>query len=372
MKEASTATDEPLESGQDEFSSKYHFESFESPVMKPLVIIEKRDFDCQTVLEDESDESRKELVTRDVQVQANLQRSISISREVQTYKSKLSHMQTQTQGRVTRDMSVTAKPISREASIFAKPTVRDFSGSCSLSIEKDSMSVSLLTLGVKSTQESGNTSISKATDTAGLVVSSDVAVSVSICDPQVTKVKPEETSVYPIISVEAASEEMAEDDSHACREEIVVNTNGTEELESTRRKTLLRQDTYTECKTEVQSSTTVEVMSDNERLSSQNLTDTSKCYLEMRRPSLSSDTEAYGAASYEGMVTEDESLHQYMITEKSSYHYTSRNTNREKASPSKEMKAAIKVVNDLLQKHPRSNLKTQLKSATGVIQQEWF
>lgn len=36
------------------------------------------------------------------------------------------------------------------------------------------------------------------------------------------------------------------------------------------------------------------------------------------------------------------------------------------------MQAAIKVVNDSLQKGQNKNLKNQLKNATNIIQQEWF
>lgn len=36
------------------------------------------------------------------------------------------------------------------------------------------------------------------------------------------------------------------------------------------------------------------------------------------------------------------------------------------------MQAAMKVVNDVLQKNQNKNMKNQLKSATMIIQQEWF
>lgn len=36
------------------------------------------------------------------------------------------------------------------------------------------------------------------------------------------------------------------------------------------------------------------------------------------------------------------------------------------------MQAAMKVVNDSLQKGQSKNLKNQLKNATNIIQQEWF
>ena len=39
--------------------------------------------------------------------------------------------------------------------------------------------------------------------------------------------------------------------------------------------------------------------------------------------------------------------------------------------PSKEMKAAMKVVNDSLNKYP-SGLPRHLKNAANIIQQEWF
>ncbi|KAK6620193.1 hypothetical protein RUM44_006594 [Polyplax serrata] len=44
---------------------------------------------------------------------------------------------------------------------------------------------------------------------------------------------------------------------------------------------------------------------------------------------------------------------------------------REKIKPSKEMKAAMKVVNDSLIKYP-NGLPKQLKNASNIIQQEWF
>lgn len=43
-----------------------------------------------------------------------------------------------------------------------------------------------------------------------------------------------------------------------------------------------------------------------------------------------------------------------------------------RAIPSKEMQAAIKVINDSLQKSHNKNLKYQLKNATNIVQQEWF
>lgn len=43
-----------------------------------------------------------------------------------------------------------------------------------------------------------------------------------------------------------------------------------------------------------------------------------------------------------------------------------------RAVPSKEMQAAIKVINDSLQKSHNKNLKYQLKNATNIVQQEWF
>lgn len=36
------------------------------------------------------------------------------------------------------------------------------------------------------------------------------------------------------------------------------------------------------------------------------------------------------------------------------------------------MQAAMKVVNDSLQKNQNRNVKNQLKNATNIIQQEWF
>lgn len=43
-----------------------------------------------------------------------------------------------------------------------------------------------------------------------------------------------------------------------------------------------------------------------------------------------------------------------------------------RAMPSKEMKGAMKVVNDSLQKNQNKNIKNQVKNATSIIQQEWF
>lgn len=45
---------------------------------------------------------------------------------------------------------------------------------------------------------------------------------------------------------------------------------------------------------------------------------------------------------------------------------------RKKAEPSKEMQAAMKVLNDSLKKSPSRNITHQLKNATNIIQQEWF
>lgn len=45
---------------------------------------------------------------------------------------------------------------------------------------------------------------------------------------------------------------------------------------------------------------------------------------------------------------------------------------RKKVKPSKEMQAALKVLNDSLQKGQTKNLKNQLTNAINIIQQEWF
>lgn len=45
---------------------------------------------------------------------------------------------------------------------------------------------------------------------------------------------------------------------------------------------------------------------------------------------------------------------------------------REKVEPTKEMRAAIKVLNDNLKKSPSKNVSHQTKNAANVIQQEWF
>jgi len=45
---------------------------------------------------------------------------------------------------------------------------------------------------------------------------------------------------------------------------------------------------------------------------------------------------------------------------------------RKKAEPSKEMRAAMKVLNDALVKSPSGNLPPHMKNAINIIQQEWF
>ncbi|XP_020280202.1 uncharacterized protein LOC109852957 isoform X2 [Pseudomyrmex gracilis] len=45
---------------------------------------------------------------------------------------------------------------------------------------------------------------------------------------------------------------------------------------------------------------------------------------------------------------------------------------RKKVEPSKEMQAAMKVLNDSLKKSPSRNISHQLKNATNIIQLEWF
>ncbi|XP_012531425.2 KN motif and ankyrin repeat domain-containing protein 3 isoform X2 [Monomorium pharaonis] len=45
---------------------------------------------------------------------------------------------------------------------------------------------------------------------------------------------------------------------------------------------------------------------------------------------------------------------------------------RKKVEPSKEMQAAMKVLNDSIKKSPSRNISHQLKNATNIIQQEWF
>lgn len=49
-----------------------------------------------------------------------------------------------------------------------------------------------------------------------------------------------------------------------------------------------------------------------------------------------------------------------------------RDKSRTKSEPTKEMRAAIKVLNDNLKKSPNKNISNQTKNATNVIQQEWF
>lgn len=48
------------------------------------------------------------------------------------------------------------------------------------------------------------------------------------------------------------------------------------------------------------------------------------------------------------------------------------NNTRQKAEPSREMKAALKVLNDSLQKSPMSSLPHSLKNANNIVQKEWF
>ncbi|CAL7936593.1 unnamed protein product [Xylocopa violacea] len=45
---------------------------------------------------------------------------------------------------------------------------------------------------------------------------------------------------------------------------------------------------------------------------------------------------------------------------------------RKKTEPSKEMQAAMKVLNDSLKKSPSKNISHQMKNAINIIQQEWF
>ncbi|XP_076375953.1 KN motif and ankyrin repeat domain-containing protein 2 kank isoform X1 [Megalopta genalis] len=45
---------------------------------------------------------------------------------------------------------------------------------------------------------------------------------------------------------------------------------------------------------------------------------------------------------------------------------------RKKVEPSKEMQAAMKVLNDSLKKSPSKNVSHQMKNAINIIQQEWF
>jgi hypothetical protein len=43
-----------------------------------------------------------------------------------------------------------------------------------------------------------------------------------------------------------------------------------------------------------------------------------------------------------------------------------------RTEPSKEMKAALKVLNDYLQKSPITSVPHNLKNASNIVQQEWF
>lgn len=45
---------------------------------------------------------------------------------------------------------------------------------------------------------------------------------------------------------------------------------------------------------------------------------------------------------------------------------------RQKVTPSREVRAALKVLNDNLNKSPSRNVSNQMKNATNIIQQEWF
>ncbi|XP_071442610.1 KN motif and ankyrin repeat domain-containing protein 2 [Hetaerina americana] len=379
MKDVSTTTNGSLEPSLPDIGKSSFLKALDSPPMKPLLIIEKRDSVSQTDANNGAGigNSKKELVKRDAQVQANLQRAlIAVSQEVQTLKAKLAHGQTQTQGKVLRDMGILAKPSVREVMLFAKPVCKDFSSSCSFTSEKDSMSVSLLSLGVKSSEEvNGYLSHSKSTDTFDLVSSSDAAINVCILESLVSQDKTElsenvgiliDTVNEPIVMEKLISSSRGE--SPVPEEEL------TEALQSPKRKApLLRQDTYTECQVNVTSlSSETAFSNENESRSSENLTDSSKFMMEMRRPSSGAGNDTYGETSYESIGKGEDSLHRSIQNEKYQYSLVSRPTIRQKASPSKEMKAASKVVNDLLQKQPRSNLKAQLKSATGIIQQEWF
>jgi len=43
-----------------------------------------------------------------------------------------------------------------------------------------------------------------------------------------------------------------------------------------------------------------------------------------------------------------------------------------RTEPSKEMKAALKVLNDYLRKSPITSVPHNLKNASNIVQQEWF
>jgi len=43
-----------------------------------------------------------------------------------------------------------------------------------------------------------------------------------------------------------------------------------------------------------------------------------------------------------------------------------------RTEPSKEMKAALKVLNDYLRKSPITSIPPNLKNASNIVQQEWF
>lgn len=60
------------------------------------------------------------------------------------------------------------------------------------------------------------------------------------------------------------------------------------------------------------------------------------------------------------------------ITSDSSLFQPIQDKPRQKVEPSKEMRAAMKVLNDNLKKSPSRNITHQIKNATTIIQQEWF
>ncbi|XP_046405461.1 uncharacterized protein LOC124170643 isoform X2 [Ischnura elegans] len=394
VKDVSTTTNGSLENSLPNFEKSSFLRALDSPPMKPLLIVERRENGIQTDVEYSDGPLKKALVKRDVQVQANLQRPLlTVSQEVQTFKSKLAHAQTQTQGKVFRDMGILAKPSVREVQLVAKPVCKDFTSSCSLISEKDNMSVSLSALGVKNPLDvNASISRSKSTDTLDLVSSSDAAINVCTLESYVPVVNAQIMSDIPIekasesvLSEKASESFLLEKASESFllekASESFVSEKATESFLSEKASKSFLSEKASESVQLEKASEPVLLEKPMSSSVGEPLTpedEPSEPFHSSKRkaPLLRQDTYTECQVNISTLPPEVEYLNDaessFISVEKSHYSLLSRPMARKKACPSKEMKAAAKVVNDLLQKQPRSNLKTQLKSATGIIQQEWF
>ncbi|XP_065351280.1 KN motif and ankyrin repeat domain-containing protein 1 [Cloeon dipterum] len=123
-----------------------------------------------------------------------------------------------------------------------------------------------------------------------------------------------------------------------------------------------RQDTYTKLSVDISSETIPENGSESESTSP-----TSEVKLE----GLTRNRVAVSSTSTEER-SDDEGNQSYNPAAEPIYIISPQRVPRNKVEPSKEMRGAMKVMNDSLKRSPRSEVPSQLRAAVNIIQREWF